>query len=215
MDWFRYSTYWLDNDGFWEIMKKLSLYIFLVLMWCNVGIAETISLMDIKIGDKISKHFNSQQISKYYISDAGKSPTGERLFGKDLKYSFIAIINEDGIFSEVYNFFQIYYENDSKKVVSISGTDFSLDKDTCLKKRNNKVSEYKSKNRITTLFNKHETTNAYPDGTTTYDVAFHGPNKIFAFSCYVYTPDMDKDVEYSLTIYDNIYNIFIYEANNK
>ena len=197
------------------LMKKLSLYIFLVLMWCNVGIAETISLMDIKIGDKISKHFNSQQISKYYVSDTEKSPTGERLFGKDLKYSFIAMISKDGIFSEDYNFFQIYYENDSKKVVSISGTDFSSDKDTCLKKRNNKVSEYKSKNRITTLFNKNETTNAYPDGTTTYDVAFHGPNKIFAFSCYVYPPDMDKDVEYSLAIYENNYNIFIYEAMNK
>ena len=184
-------------------------------MWCNVGFAEKLSLMDIKIGDKISKHFNSQQISKYYVSNAGKSPSGERLFGKDLKYSFIAMINEDGIFSEDYNFFQIYYENDSKKIVSISGTDFSSDKDTCLKKRNNKVSEYKSKNRITTLFNKNETTSAYPDGTTTYDVAFHGPNKIFTFSCYVYLPNMDKDVEYSLTIYENIYNIFIYEAMNK
>ena len=184
-------------------------------MWCNVGIAETISLMDIKIGDKISKHFNSQQISKYYISNAEKSPSGERLFGKDLKYSFIAMIDEDGIFSEDYNFFQITYENDSKKIVSISGTDFSSDKDTCLKKKNNKVSEYKSKNRITTLFNKNETTSAYPDGTTTYDVAFHGPNKIFGFSCYVYPPDMDKDVEYSLTIYENNYNIFIYEAMNK
>ena len=196
-------------------MKKLSLYIFLVLMFCNVGFAELISFSNIKIGDKITEYFNSQQISKYYVSNAGKSPSGERLFGKDLKYSFIAMINEDGIFSEDYNFFQIYYENDSKKVVSISGTDFSSDKDTCLKKRNNKVSEYKSKNRITTLFNKNETTNAYPDGTTTYDIAFHGPNKIFAFSCYVYPPDMDKNVEYSLTIYENIYNIFIYEAMNK
>ena len=196
-------------------MKKLSLYIFLVLMWCNVGFAEKLSLMDIKIGDKISKHFNSQQISKYYVSDAGKSPSGERLFGKDLKYSFIAMINKDGIFSEDYNFFQIYYENDSKKVVSISGTDFSSDKDTCLKKRNNKVSEYKSKNRITTLFNKNETTNAYPDGTTTYDVAFHGPNKIFVFSCYVYPPDMDKSVEYSLTIYEKKYNDWIQKKVNK
>jgi hypothetical protein len=184
-------------------------------MWCNVGFAEKISLMDIKIGDKISKHFNSQQISKYYISNAEKSPSGERLFGKDLKYSFIAMIDEDGIFSEDYNFFQITYENDSKKIVSISGTDFSSDKDTCLKKKNNKVSEYKSKNRITTLFNKKENTHTFPDGTTIYDVAFHGPIKIFTFACYVYPGDKNKDVEYSLTIYENNYNIFIWEAHNK
>ena len=171
-------------------------------MWCNAGFAEKISLMDIKIGDKISKHFNSQQISKYYVSNAGKSPSGERLFGKDLKYSFIAMINEDGIFSEDYNFFQIYYENDSKKIVSISGTDFSSDKDTCLKKRNDKVSEYKSKNRITSLFNKQENTQNFPDGLIILDVAFYGPDKIFTFACYIHSPD---DVEYSLTIYENKY----------
>ena len=88
-------------------MKKIFPYAFLLLMWCNDGFAEKISFIDIKIGDKISKYFNSQQISKYYVSNAEPSPSGERLFGKDLKYSFIAIIFEDRIFAEDYNFFQI------------------------------------------------------------------------------------------------------------
>ena len=193
-------------------MKKLSLYVFLVLMVCNVGFAEKISFMDIKIGDKMSKHFNSQQISKYYISDAEKSPSGERLFGKDLKYSFITIGNEDGFFNENYYFFQIYYENDTKKIISISATDKSTDKDSCLKKRNDKVSKYKSKNRITSLFNKQENTQNFPNGLTIYDIAFYGPNKIFSFACYIYSPD---DVEYSLTIYENKYNNWIQEKVNK
>ena len=193
-------------------MKKLSLYIFLVLMWCNVGFAEKISLIDIKIGDKISKYFNSQQISKYYIEDAAKSPSGERVFGKDLKYSFIALGDKEGIFNKDYDFFQIYYENDTKKIVSISGTDKSADLDACSKKRNDKVSKYKSKNRITTLFNRNDSTDTYPDGTTIDNVAFHGLNKIFVFACYEWSSD---DVEYSLTIYESKYNDFIYEKTNK
>ena len=193
-------------------MKKLSLYVFLALMWCNVGVAEKISFTDIKIEDRISKYFNSQQISKYYVSNADPSPSGERLFGKDLKYSFIAMISEDKIFAEDYSYYQIYYENKSKKIVSISGTDVSPDIDSCLKKRSEKVLEYKSKNRITSLFNKQESEDTYSDGVKTYNVGFYGPTKLFAFSCYVYSND---DVEYSLTIYENKYNSFLYKKMNK
>ena len=44
------------------MMKKLSLYIFLVLMWCNVGFAELIIFSDIKVGEKVSKYINDQQV---------------------------------------------------------------------------------------------------------------------------------------------------------
>ena len=54
-------------------MKKLTLYIFLVLMWCNVGFAELISITDIKIGDRVSEYFTSKQISEYYIDNAEKT----------------------------------------------------------------------------------------------------------------------------------------------
>ena len=192
-------------------MKKLSLYVFLVLMWCNVVVAEKISLIDIKIGDKISEYFNSQQISKYYVN-AGPSPSGEKLFGKDLKYSFIAMTSEDKIFEGDYAFYQIYYENNSKKIVSLSGIDISPDVDSCLKKRSEKVSEYKSKNRITSLFNKQESEDTFLDGVKTYNVGFYGPRKIFAFSCYVYP---DDNVEYSFTIYENEYNSYIYKKMNE
>ena len=80
------------------------------------------------------------------------------------------------------------------------------------KKRNDKVSEYKSKNRITSLFNKQENTQNFPDGLIILDVAFYGPDKIFTFACYIYSPD---DVEYTLTIYENKYNKWIQEKVNK
>ena len=193
-------------------MKKLFLYIFLVLMWCNVGVAELIIFSDIKIGDKISKYFNSQQISQYFIFNPEPTPSGERIFGKDLKYSIIAMLSKDNVFEENYNAFQIYYENKSEKIVSLSGIDVSPDIDSCLKKRSEKVLEYKSKNRITSLFNKQESEDTFSDGVKTYNVGFYGPAKLFVFSCYVYSND---DVEYSLTIYENEYNSFVYKKMNK
>ena len=46
-------------------MKKLSLYIFLVLMWCNVGFAEDISELQIEgfsIGDSLLDHMSKEEI---------------------------------------------------------------------------------------------------------------------------------------------------------
>tara|TARA_X000000950_G_scaffold284135_1_gene386594 strand:- start:724 stop:1317 length:594 start_codon:yes stop_codon:yes gene_type:complete len=46
-------------------MKKLSLYTFLVLMWCNVGFAEDISELQIEgfsIGDSLLDHMSKEEI---------------------------------------------------------------------------------------------------------------------------------------------------------
>ena len=46
-------------------MKKLSLYIFLVLMWCNVGFADDISeyqIEGISIGDSLLDHLSKEEI---------------------------------------------------------------------------------------------------------------------------------------------------------
>ena len=105
-------------------MKKLSLYIFLVLMFCNVGFAEKISFLDIKIGDKITDHFTSNQINKYYMDDEENTTNskGERVYGREVIYSFLAIIDDREIFKEDYSNsgIQIYYENDNLQNISIS-----------------------------------------------------------------------------------------------
>ena len=97
--------------------------------------ANKISLIDIKIGDKMNDHFSNKQISKYYVENPTRTPSGERIMGKDLTYSFIALESKEGVFNKDYDFYQIYYENDTKKIVSISGTDKTTDLDACLKKR--------------------------------------------------------------------------------
>ena len=189
-------------------MKKVFIYILLILTWFNNGLAKNYSLIDLKIGDNILKYFNTEQINKFYIKDAEKSPSGERVFGKDLKYSFLAIKDSEEVFKKEYDFFQIYYENSSNKIVSISGTDKSKDIESCLKTRDNNVSKYKNKNKITSLFNKHDSKDEYSNGLKTDNISFMGPTKIFTFACYEWSSD---DIEYSLTIYENEFNDFLYE----
>ena len=47
------------------LMKKLSLYIFLVLMWCNVGFADDIrdfEIEGISIGDSLLDYYSEEEI---------------------------------------------------------------------------------------------------------------------------------------------------------
>ena len=54
-------------------MKKLSLYIFLGLLWCNVGFADEISYdslnENIKKGYKITKETSSQKIKTFTLKN--------------------------------------------------------------------------------------------------------------------------------------------------
>ena len=66
--------------------------------------ANKISLIDIKIGDKMNDHFSNKQISKYYVENPGGTPSGERIMGKDLTYSFIALESKEGVFNKEENY---------------------------------------------------------------------------------------------------------------
>ncbi len=160
----------------------------------------------------MSKHFSSQLISKYYISEAEKTSKGEQVYGKDLKYSLIGFLKEDGIFKEDYDFFQIYYENATKKIVSIAGIDQMSSKVSCLEKRKNDVAMYTKKNRITGLFNKHQNKHTFPDGMIDDYITFKGKVKLFAFSCYLYP---DGIITNRVEIYENNYNDYIFKKFNE
>ena len=48
------------------LMKKLSLYVFLFLMWCNAGFADKISeyqIEGISIGDSLLDHLSKEEIA--------------------------------------------------------------------------------------------------------------------------------------------------------
>ena len=191
-------------------MKKLSLYIFLVLMICNVGFAELISITDIKIGDKVTEHFTSKKISEYYQDDMERTAKGEKVWGKDLKYSAIAFIAE-GVVKEDYDVVQIYYENKTDKIVSIQTVDSASSLTDCTNIRDKYVSIYKTNNRITSLFSKNQDRHKFPDGMIDDFISFKDSNKIYSYSCYIY---QDGNIDYRFQIYENNYNDWVFEKFN-
>ena len=193
------------------LMKKLSLYIFLGLMWCNVGFAELIIFSDIKIGEKVSKYFNDQEISQYYVSGDKSNPAGVIIYDKDKKYSYLLFLKEDRIFKGNFEFYQIYYENSTDKIVGIGSVNFVSSKDSCFQKRKTDADTYKMKNRITSLFNKQQNKHTFPDGTIDDFIMFTGKEKYISFSCYIY----DDKIEYRIDALENNYNNYIYKINNQ
>ena len=153
-------------------------------MWCNVGFAELIIFSDIKIGEKVSKYFNDQEISQYYVSDSKDNAAGVIIFGKDKKYSYLLFLKEDRIFKGNFEFYQIYYENSTDKIVGIGSIDFVSSKDSCFQKRKTDADTYKMKNRITSLFNKHQEKHTFPDGMIDDFIMFTGKEKYISFSCH-------------------------------
>ena len=164
-------------------------------MWCNVGFAEKKSLIDIKIGDKITEHFSTNQIIEYYVDD-DVTEEDIRVYGKNYKYSFIAFVN-DGTFED-YDYIQVYYETNTDKIVSTAGIYTMSDESSCVSKRNKLVSEYKMKNRITSLFTRDENTHKFPDGLVDKYVSFDNNKSVYAFHCYVY-PDGIIDLRVQIT----------------
>ena len=193
------------------LMKKLSLYIFLILMFCNVGFAELIIFSDIKIGEKVSKYFNDQEISQYYVSGDKNNPAGVIIFDKDKKYSYVSFLKEDRIFKGNFEFYQIYYENSTGKIVGIGNVDLMSSKDSCFQKRKTDVETYKMKNRITSLFSKQQDKHTFSNGTIDDFIMFTGKEKYISFSCYIY----DDKIEYRADALENNYNNYIYKINNQ
>ena len=192
-------------------MKKLSLYIFLILMFCNVGFAELIIFSDIKIGEKVSKYFNDQEISQYYVSGDKNNPAGVIIFDKDKKYSYLLFLKEDRIFKGNFEFYQIYYENSTGKIVGTGSVDLMSSKDSCFQKRKTDVETYKMKNRITSLFSKQQDKHTFPDGMIDDFIMFTGKEKYISFACYIY----DDKIEYRVDALENNYNNYIYKINNQ
>ena len=194
-------------------MKKLSLYIFLVLMWCNVGFAELIKFKDIKLGDNMSEYFSDQIISSYDQSPfAPKNSKGERVYGADLKYNYIGFVEGNEIFDQEFLYIQVYYETASNKIVSLSGIDEFSSIEKCISKRKVDVADYKKQNRITTLFNERKNISRNDMGTTDDYIAFVSTKKFFSFSCLSYS---DGTIENRVEITDFEFNEYIRKMFNQ
>ena len=185
-------------------MKKLPLYIFLVLLWCNISFSQ-ISLSDIKIGSKLSDYFTFKEISKYYRDDMENNAKGEKVWGKDLKYSAIAFYgNEIG---DDHDFIQIYYENKNDKIVAISAVTIDLELNQCIQLRDNKVSNHLAK-KLLLNFTKDKDSHTFPDGMKDEYVIFRGIKTNVGFRCYIYE---DGNIVYRYSDVENNYNEWLFK----
>ena len=193
------------------LMKNFISYICFSIFFITSSFAELISIADIKIGDRVTVYFTSKKISKYYVDDMEKTPKGEQLWGKDLKYSVIAIFADD-VIKEDYEVVQIYYENKTDKIVSIQTINQNSSKSDCINMRDKYVSIYKKKNRINSLFSKYQDIHKYPDGMIDDFIKFENSKEVIGFSCYIY---QDGRINYRFQIYEKNYNDWIFNKFNE
>ena len=185
-------------------MKKLY-YLYFILFFSTNAIAQQISLSDIKIGSKLSDYFTFNEISKYYRDDMENNAKGEKIWGKDLKYSAIAFYgNEIG---DDHDFIQIYYENETDKIVAISAAITNLELNQCIQLRDNKVSKHVAK-KLLLNFTKDKNSHTFPDGMKDEYVIFRGIKTNVGFRCYIYE---DGDIVYRYSDVENDYNEWLFK----
>ena len=186
-------------------MKKLYYYLYFILFFSTNALAQQISLSDIKIGSKLTNYFTSNQISKYYQDDMEKNAKGEKVWSKDLKYSAVAFYgNEIG---DDHDFIQIYYENETDKIVAISAAITNLELNQCIQLRDNKVSKHVAK-KLLLNFTKDKDSHTFPDGMKDEYVIFRGIKTNVGFRCYIYE---DGNIVYRYSDVENNYNEWLFK----
>ena len=157
-------------------MKKLSLYIFLVLMFCNVGFAENkIILKDLKINSNITNYFSQKEIDLYRYDEEGK-------YGKNEIYSLLYIKNPNEKFNENFSLIMIAYNNKSWKIHYTAGLMENLN--NCIKFRDEQINAYKT---IFKNYKKRIATSEHSDGLKQEIISFRKGNLRAKFTCDYYS----------------------------
>ena len=126
-----------------NFMKKLCLYIFLVLTISCSGEKSKKSAYDVNIGDKIDSILSQTQIELYYWKPETEAETvkEKETFGKDKKYSLVTIPGETNIFSNKFDYVQLVYNNDNLLIEHV-GVITQMNINTCLKERAKQMNIY-------------------------------------------------------------------------
>ena len=183
-------------------MKKLFLYIFLFLIWCNVGFAEKIYLKDIKINSNITNYFSPKEIDLYNTEIDGK-------YGKKRKYSYLYITNPKEKFDENFTLVMIAFENKSWKVQYSAG--LFEDLNNCIKFRDDQIKLYKNQ---LIGYESYEGTSKHDDGVRQEIVVFTKNNIRKKFTCDYY-PDSSEyagTVDFRIDSLTNSFNTWVTSA---
>ena len=183
-------------------MKKLSLYIFLGLMCCNVGFTQQLALTDLKLNEKINNYFFNQEITEYSYEGEG--------YGTNSIYS-VLFIPQSKLKNKEYNSITIAFDNKSKKIVYYAGfVENFKNLNKCLEYRDKQVSENKNK---FLLQNRDDQTNTHDNGLIQKTIRFSKINSSAAFSCDYFEDEKNSRVDYRFDVLTDKFNIWVMELN--
>ena len=185
-------------------MKKLSLYIFLGLMWCNVGFASTlISLKDLKLNENINNYFFNQEITEYSYEGAG--------YGTDSLYS-VLFIPQSKLKDKEYDSITISFNNKSKKISYYAGfVEKFKNLNKCLEYRDKQVSKNKYK---FLLHDRENQTNTHNDGMVQKTIRFISIKSSAAFSCDYFEDEKNSRADYRFDVLTDEFNTWVMKLNN-
>ena len=180
-----------------------------ILFFSNVVLCKELTLFDFIIGSKLTKHFSSTEISRYYQDDMEKNAKGEKVWGKNLKYSAIAFYGTE--IGDAHDIIQIYFENATDKIVATSGLITDLEFDECIKIRDFNSYTHESK-KLLVNFSKEENYHNFPDGMADHYIAYYGEKFNITFRCYVYE---DGRTVFRYSSIEKNYNDWVFNRFNE
>ena len=184
-------------------MKKLSLYIFLGLMWCNIGIAATlISLSDLKVNEDINDYFINKEISEYSYEGNG--------YGSKSDYS-VLFVPKNKIKNNKYDSITIAYNNNTKKISYYAAfIEKFKNLNICLEFRDGEVLKNKKK----FLFHKKSNDiSTHEDGLIQETIRFASLKSSAAFSCDFFEDEKNSRVDFRFDVLTDKFNEWVVELN--
>tara|TARA_B100000965_G_C19426139_1_gene684371 strand:+ start:332 stop:904 length:573 start_codon:yes stop_codon:yes gene_type:complete len=184
-------------------MKKLFLYVFLVLIWCNVGFTATlISLADLKLNENINNYFFNQEITEYNYEGEG--------YGTDSVYS-VLFIPQSKLKNKEYDSITIAINNNSKKISYYAGfVEKFKNLNKCLEYRDKQVLKNKYK---FLLHDRDDQTNTHSDGLIQKTVRFISIKSSAAFSCDYFEDQKNSNVNYRFDVLTDEFNNWVQKLN--
>ncbi len=129
--------------GILDLMKKLSLCIFLLFLASCSEEKLKKSAYDIKIGDRIDDILSQKQMKLYYWNPeiSGAADSDKDITGKDKKYTTLKIPGETKIFLNEFEGIYLVYNNENLKIENIRATK-NMNIGKCIKERTKQMNIY-------------------------------------------------------------------------
>lgn len=179
-------------------MKKLSLYAFLGLIWCNVGFTQQLNLTDLKLNENINNYFFNQEITEYSHEGDG--------YGIDSAYS-VLFIPKSKLKNKEYDSITIAFDNKSKKIVYYAGfVEKFKNLNKCLEYRDKQITKNKNKY---LLKNPQDQTSTHNDGMIQKTIRFSQLYSSAAFSCDYLENTKNSRVDYRFDVLTDKFNKWV------